>query len=138
MDDTGKALSDALQDLKPTSLDDIIRANRHQIEVKLASEEQLAPLLKPVGTNPYIKGEISDWRFIATTFDFPEKNFWLENVHLIGLNQGEDWITSKIELIDLERRLVVTTYSVYRLIGDPGVGEPDEDCLKYICATFHY
>lgn len=91
----------------------------------------------PVSGASYVKGDISDWRFIAITFDMPERNFCKEMVYLVGIHEQNDWITSAVEAIDLESRLARTQYSVYRLIGEPGAGEPNQDSLMTICAAFN-
>jgi len=125
-----------LKAMLPSALDDIVRANRDKVELALASEEQLAPLSKSVAATNQVRGAISDWRFIAMTVDIPERRLWMENVYLVGVHEGHDWITSAIQSIDRERMLVRTRNSVYRLIGDPGIGEPDTGALLGICSAF--
>lgn len=137
MAETGGCVIHTLNAMLPKSLDDIVRANRDKADLALANKEQLAHLSKPVSDASYVKGDISDWRFIAITLDMPERNFLKEMVYLVGIYERSDWITSAIETIDLERRLVRTQYSVYRLVGELGVGEPNRDSLMMICAAFN-
>jgi hypothetical protein len=132
-----KDVTDILSAMVPTSLDNIIRANRDKFDLALANDEQLAHLSKPVDVNSLIKREFTDWRFIALTADVPERGFWMERVFLVGRQSHHKFVTSPVVAIDRGHHLVRTQNSVYRLAGDPGIGEPDESMLIMVCATFN-
>ena len=66
-----------------------------------------------------IKADIRDWRFLrlkSVTPDVPatDRHF------LIGYRGNDLYMTSHLEVIDLEQHLVRTANSHYRLAGDPG------------------
>jgi hypothetical protein len=54
--------------------------------------------------------------------------------YAIGARAG--WVTSEIQRIDLERGLVRTRNSLYKL-GRPGGGEPPTEDLAVLCAVLH-
>ncbi|MFH1493367.1 MAG: hypothetical protein ABIG70_01040 [Pseudomonadota bacterium] len=121
--------------LIPKTLDDIIRQNRDKAELRLASDEEKNALFASIQPAP-IKNQIEKWYFI-TLFSKPSNN---SQVILLGYiaDSGYPWITSAVEGIDFEHRLVVTkSGSYYALKGLEGMGEPSLDLLTSICSAMH-
>ena len=126
-------LAQQINDLIPKSLDDIIRQNRDQAELCLATDAEIMALHDEIRPGP-VKDWMEDWRFITlhvmSTRD--------AQVMLLGHTSiGHARITSVVRQIDLDRQLVVTNSgSLYRL-GRPGEGEPPFYHLAMVCAAFH-
>lgn len=127
------SIGEQIQSLLPKSLDDIIRRNREHASLRLSFPDDLDAATVTIPSTPYIKGELGDWRFI--TLDVPA-----ERLILFALgNKGEtSWMTSAVIGVDLSRKLVLTkSGAIYRLVGEPGKGEPSIHHLLRVCATFH-
>jgi hypothetical protein len=125
----------AIEDIIPKSLDDIIRHNRHLASLRLTNDEEIDDLYFPiqVGNKP-TKDFIDDWSLI--TLNVKEQ---LPQVMLIGGVRGtsKNRLTSNVQQIDLKNNVLITTSrSVYEL-GKRNDGEPDLQQLMTICAVFH-
>lgn len=123
------AIEQALEQLLPKTLDEIIRANRDKAQLYLSTNDELGPMRSPV-TFGAITGQISNWAFI--TFHIVETK--VSFVHLVGFNKGENssWMTSFVTGID-DRKVMTNSGSLYELVGD---STSDVD-LEYICATLN-
>jgi hypothetical protein len=53
-----------------------------------------------------------------------------------AVSARSEWVTSEIQRIDLERGLVRTRNSLYKL-GTPGRGEPPTEDAAVLCAVLH-
>lgn len=127
-----------LNNLLPKSLDDIIRKNRHLCSLRLSAHAELDALpsmITLINNQRQVRATISDWRFIC----------WIRPqevggpVHfIVGINETRQraLMTSDVRAADLQKGLVLTKNSLYRL-GCKGNGEPDVRMLLHICATLH-
>lgn len=119
--------------LLPKCLDDLIRINRDQASLGLATPEEIMGLhYEIIPRKP--KETLNDWRLIA--------------LHIKPLNQtqffmlgylsftGTPRITSDVKHMDLDRGLIMTRNSLYAL-GKSGEGEPHFEHLLLVCAAFH-
>lgn len=136
-----KSIEEKLQSMIPGNLDDIIRANRDKMSLRLATDNEIAGLYKPL-IAPQTRSDITGWYIIARVFGEELRKHAPSGTppamfHLLGYRDGQTWITSDIYNIDLDAGLVLTRNSIYRLSGPRGEGEPDEDLLIHICAAFH-
>lgn len=128
-------LTAAIQALIPKSLDDVIRNNRENARLCLATEQELFELYSSITPGPF-KEIIDDWRFISL-------HIWNEDreetmTFLLGNRRSNQnpRITSVIRKVDLDRGLVITnSRSLYRL-GIKGEGEPPIMGLILICQAF--
>lgn len=130
-------LAAAIDALIPKSLDDIIRANRDRMSLHLANADEIAPLTTTISTNHPAKAEIDDWRLIAATLVTGQGEH-ITPLYQLGNNGRLNWMTSVITGIDLPAGLVTTkSGSIYRLVGEPGEGEPCMQHLLHVCAVLH-
>jgi len=121
--------------LLPQSLDDIIRLNRSQAELRLSKTHEIDALVGQVDSYTGVKDEIDNWRLVS----FIDKVGKSTRVMLIGdsLTSKHPAITSPLASIDLVRGVALTTNnSVYKL-GNRGFGEPSKDGLAFLCAAMH-
>lgn len=127
-----------LRDLIPKSLDDIIRAQRHECRLALATDGELAVLHMDLSdhTSSPVQHTLTDWQILMIHItgkaggltSFPK---------LLGHVQhtGQSWITSNVIGIDPKNCLVRTNNSTYRVTG-PRVDESGLDLL-HVCATLN-
>jgi hypothetical protein len=121
--------------LLPQSLDDIIRLNRSQAEIRLSRTNEIDALVGTVDRITDIKDQIDNWRLVS----FVDKVGKATRVMLIGdsTTKKHPAITSPLASIDLARGVALTTNnSVYKL-GTRGYGEPTRDGLAFLCAAMH-
>lgn len=134
---------DALEQMMPRSLDDIVRANHDCFQIGLATADEVA--LRTARIEGGRTRDIIDaWRIIAfRTLDLQSNadsgrvaaNSQLSLLgRAVGLRCTR--ITSEVLQIDLDNGLVQTRNSLYRL-GVKGAGEPPQDQLIVICAATH-
>lgn len=139
MSGTNDSLAEALTASIPHGLDGVITKNRHLARLYLATDDQIAGLsriIPPVADN--LRGAVSDWRLISYEATLPGKET-TRHIHLLGDNARRGVgtkITSAVVGIDLGSRFVVTASgSLYRLIGNQGVGEPTMHQLLQVCGA---
>lgn len=130
MNDIAKELSSII----PKSLDDIVRANRHLVELRLANDEELAALAGPVPAGP-AKHEISNFRLVSMVI----KNPATVSVHLLGTcGTGESWGTSAVVKLDEASGYVLTNSgSIYKLLGTRHQDQPGSLDLIGLCALMN-
>lgn len=126
--------TEQLKRLLPQSLDDIVRENRDQLRLALATEEELSNL-KTALTSASVRHTLTTWNVLmlhATT-----ASGQVSSPRLVGKvhESGESWITSHVLGIDFEIGLVKTKSSYYRITG-PRAAESETDLLR-ICAALH-
>jgi hypothetical protein len=128
-------LQNALNELIPRSLDDIIRANRDKYQMRLADDRELA-MLPDFATafdgRPEKRDPIEDWYIVR----LEAKNGREGYAYMVGFRRGNAFITSNVKAIEHkgETGLVLTKNSLYQL-GKKGIGEPNQVLLIHICAT---
>lgn len=122
-------------DLLPASLDDIIRTNRDQTELRLSSTQEIDALVGKIEIALDAKDEINNWRLISLV----DKASKVAQVLLLGDSRAQrhPGITSPVLTIDFEQGIAITrSKSVYKL-GDRGYGEPPQPDLYCLCAAMH-
>lgn len=129
-----KTVEEQLRALLPKSIDDIVRANRDQLRLALATKDELKALETTIADAP-VRHRVARWNVLmlhATT-----AGGLVSSPRLIGrlVDSGESWVTSHVVGINLEHGLVQTKRSLYRVIG-PRADEQDTDLLR-ICAAMH-
>ena len=127
-------LTETFDEMIPRSLDNVIRANRHLAQLRLASDQELAALSGNIAVvQP--KDEISNYRLVSIILNNPDT----VSVHLLGTcSAGRSWSTSQVMTLDLERGYAETRIgSVYKLLGPRAHDEPDRDDLICLCAILN-
>lgn len=118
-----------LENLMPSSLDDIIRKNRDEARFYESTEAELAALHGVVPIMA-VTGRLINWRFI--TFLFVETNTPMVNLVGYNVDAQSSWMTSLV--VAIQGTFVQTkSGSLYQLEGEPS---SDLD-LPYICATLN-
>ena len=122
-------LKQALQELIPKSLDDVIRSNRDKAKLYLSTDAELDALRAPVPPGP-LTGTLSAWAFITMFVTDPG----VAMVNLTGFNEARNssWMTSQVMAIDGEM-VLTRSGSHYRLEGE----RSDILDLPFICATLN-
>jgi hypothetical protein len=112
----------------PTCLDQIVTRNRDRFSLGLATEAEIAALTAPVLPG-YQRGQIEDWRLIATR-QIGEAPI----LFLLGHNPKEDgaWMTSAVQTISPDLQRLRTRNSIYAL-GERGAGEPPLEQILHVC-----
>jgi hypothetical protein len=130
MNDLAKTLSDMI----PKSLDDGIRANRHLVQLRLATDQELIAIADKLSPGP-VKDELSDYRLVSILTWKPETVF----VHLLGTcSAGHSWATSGVIRLDMMQGYALTrTGSLYKLLGERRRDEPGGDDLICLCAIMN-
>jgi hypothetical protein len=126
-------IKDVLDEIFPTSLDDIIRKNRHLVDLRLPTEAEITSVEKSlVITN--LKGTFSEallYCRVSPQLDAPI-------LCLVGYHeQGHVLHTSRIVGFDPETNAVLTGSGSNYLIKNFIEGEPDVQLLSFICYIFH-
>lgn len=129
-----KHFEESLNQLIPKHLDDVLRKNRNQMRLALATSEEIQELAADV-PETHIRHSLSRWQFVVmhvTNGASPAKSVrlfgWADDI-------GESWSTSNVTGIDLSRGLVRTANSTYALAG-PRATEEQLDLL-HVCASLH-
>lgn len=125
-------LSQDLNSLLPKSLDDIIRKNREQLQLRLASEAELLAITKPLITSN-LKGTLTE------AFIYNRVNSLIEPILcLVGFNErGDAFHTSSLVGFDQKSNTVLTSNGSNYFIKSFVTGEPDVNLLIHICYTLH-
>ena len=127
------SLHDAIQNLMPKSLDDIIRKNRDHVALRIATPEDKAPLTRAI--SPSSEGvRISRWNFLSLEARAPVTPVLY--VLLVGWRDdaARPWITSPVLIIDPQHGYVFTrSRSVYRVVGESS----EAIDLPTVCAWMH-
>lgn len=129
-------LNQAINELVPKSLDDIIRAKRDECSLSLSTGDDLAELpmiVEVVANQKSISAKLNRWRFVRMNSNGTKSHF------LTGIHEAQDcvWATSVIVAVDLEHGLALTRSGNIYQLGTKGEGEPETDILLHICAQFH-
>jgi hypothetical protein len=112
----------------PTTLDQIVRRNRHLFSIGLATAAELAAVTGDVDMVGAPRGRIDHWYVIAMR----HQAIGLTTLHLLGHHHdSRAWLTSNVAVMAPDRARVRTRNSVY-LLGEPATGEPDVTLLLRI------
>jgi hypothetical protein len=128
-------LQQALEQLVPKSLDDIIRKHREQCSLALATDVELAELESDI-SECSVRDTLIDWQVVMIHIT-AENGVRTISPRLIGRLKwsGESWITSHVTGIDRVKGLVQTKNSCYQIVGER-VDEAGLDLLN-ICVSLH-
>lgn len=133
MDDVECAIQTQLKAMLPKNIDDIVRLHRDELCIRIATADDLAPLLSdsiPIA-NP--QGEIESWSLI--TLDAIIQGQQNNAIFLIGYHTSRrrTWITSKVLKV-IERggvkSVLTNSGNLYTMCGAQG----DEIDLTFLCA----
>ena len=137
-DEIAEKLAEAIQELIPKSLDDIIRLNRNQAQLRLTTEDEIFDLHQEI-TPGQPKDVIDEWNLISlhrSGFDVPL-------IFLLGdiRRNGHQRITSDVISIDLDRQLLLTKSGSLYQLGTPKGGDggpnPSLNQLCMVASAFH-
>ena len=131
-----KILEQTVKQIIPKDLDDIVRLRRDEFTLRLASAQEitaLPPMVSMLDSQIQVNATINEWRIICLDLHAAGKKFILT-----GYNQSTNttWGTSEVKSADIDRNLILTENSMYKL-GSKGEGEPTPDLLLHICNLFH-
>lgn len=131
-----KTLEQAVKQIIPKDLDDIVRLRRDEFTLRLATTQdiaQLPPMVTMLDSQIQVSATINEWRIICLELHAAGKK-----LILTGYNQSTHttWGTSELRSADIDRNLALTQNSIYRL-GTKGEGEPMPDLLLHICYLFN-
>jgi hypothetical protein len=124
-----------ISELMPKTLDEIIRVNRDQAQLRLAKTPEIDALVRKIDAPLDIKDEIDEWRLVS----FIDKSSNTSLIMLLGDSKRKKRpaITSPVVSIDFARGIALTrSHSVYKL-GNRGLGEPPENDIYCLCAALH-
>lgn len=118
--------------LIPASLDDVIRWQREDYQLRLSTLLEIFDLHKTIWPKKP-KDFIDDWNLI--TLKFPEGNV----VFLLGQVRSKACppITSDVTGIDLKNNFLTTRSGSLYFLGRPKNGPPDLLELLLLCSTLH-
>jgi len=129
-------LARKIQALIPKSLDDIVRANRDQLAIRLATDEEIMELHHEVVPHHPPAMTLYDWRLIA--FEWDIHGYHRLEISLLGDKPDNRFrITSTVRKIDLDRQLIITNSGTLYGLGKRGEGEPPFEHLAMICNAAH-
>ncbi len=125
-------IQQVIAEMIPSSLDDIVRLNRDQVQIGLATLDELTTLEGAIEPGPTLN-TIDEWRVVAIRqLGAPPMLSLLG--HVVGTSIVR--MTSEIAVLDVARGLCRTRNSLYRL-GFPGTGEPPREDIICVCAVLH-
>lgn len=129
-----KETIEGLLQLVPKSIDDIIRANRDELRLALATDAELKTLETTLADAP-VAHQITKWNVLM--LHMTSERGQVSSPRLIGKVAGtrESWITSHVFGVDFQKGLVMTRNSLYQITG-PRAAEENTDLLR-ICAALH-
>ena len=139
---TTKTVEEQLMALIPSSIDDVIRANKDQVSLRFSTDEDLRVLAAtiPAGLDierpDLFKSSISKWNLL--TLNVHTEVEQAKVIVLFGWNdnQRRTWNTSKVVRIDRGTGLLFTySGSLYKLHGPQGT--PDDLDLLHLCIYMH-
>lgn len=132
---TKKTVEEQLTAIIPSGIDDVIRAHRYQVSLRISTPADLHPLRSTIAG--HADGiPVSRWLFVTLDVHIP--GLAQQTVHLLGLNEneGHSWCTSPVTKLNRATRLLYTrSGTLYRLRGTQGT-EQDLDLLR-LCAYLH-
>jgi hypothetical protein len=136
-------IEEALEQMIPKSLDDVVRKNRNAFQIGLATPTEIAIRGTVIKPDRDTRDTIEQWNIIAFRTLGLRPDTGLEGIlssrlSLLGRAAGTrgSWLTSEVVQIDVDGGLVLTRNSLYRL-GSRGEGEPPPDDLICVCAVMH-
>ncbi len=131
-----RSVEEQLRALIPKSLGDVIRVDRDECRLALATDDELRGLAAAV-SDAHCRHVLTHWQIVVIHLAM-RGDAAVSSPHLTGRvrETGQSWMTSKVIGIDEEKGMVQTQNSRYRVLGSR-VAESELD-LPYICATLNY
>lgn len=122
---------EAIRAMIPKNIDDIIRKNRDQASLSIATLTDIGELIGDIESNNIVD-VMHNWHIgKLSVVDTPDA------FTLLGDIEGDgSYATSYIKCIDFKRQKIMTKNSIY-LLGEAGEGEPHQDQLIALCAYLH-
>lgn len=125
-----------MDEIRPKSLDDIIRANRDKCSLSLSTKEELAelPSIVEIMADPKpVHARLNGWYFVCLKQNDAKLHF------LTGFHEAQDciWATSVIVALDLEHDHALTKSGNIYQLGTKGEGDPGQVILSHICFQFY-
>jgi hypothetical protein len=121
-------MSDVPLEEIPTTLDAIVRRNRHLVELTVAMPPELDAITGEFDAVGAAKGHIQRWHAIVLRDAVAHS----DTLHIVGwLSTGSAWITSPVTRFSSDRAVAKTANSYYRL-GPPANGEIDIELLMLV------
>jgi hypothetical protein len=111
-------------------LADLIRSNRHLVELRLAKPSEIAAVTTEFLAVGAIKGLIRHWQMIAIV-DHKEAT---TSLHVVGLMMRTAWITSDVLRLTADGSFVRTRNSFYAL-GERAAFPPSIDILLTVAGA---
>ena len=96
---------------RPMSLADLVRSNRHIIELRMATPSELASITGDIADVPVVKGFLRGWQVIVIR-DHRED---VTSLHMVGSFAMRSWITSDLLRLAPDQSIVRTRNSYYGL-----------------------
>ena len=133
MTDVENAIRAQLEAMLPKSIDDIVRLHREELCIRIATADDLAPLLSDSMPIASPRGDIENWSLI--TLDATIQGQRNNAVFLIGHHTSRrcTWITSRVlKVIECGAVKSVLTNSgnLYNMLG----AQSDKIDLTFLCA----
>lgn len=127
-----------IENLSPSSLDDVIRANRDKCRLAFATDEELRQLNGRVSDSHEI-WEVTSWQVIVIHIT-QDDGATVDNAYLVGTLCDEPWrqlMSCRIVSVDLKLGLIETSCSdVYHVDGRKLADERFIN-LNHICTELH-
>lgn len=128
--------AEQLDKIIPKALDDIVTKNRDGLQLKYATEQDLAKIQRPIPAKFY-KGALRGAFIYKRILPAIQK----EALYLVGFmdtrRETITWHTSSLEGFDPTTRMVATASGSLYLIEDFVEGEADSRLLINVCAILH-
>lgn len=121
-----------IDDHLPKTLDEIVRKNRDQVEIRLATTQEIAQLAAEILAPDAVKDTITDWYPIV--FRVKED----PTIRIFGVFQQKDAVsfTSHVLMLDEAAGLAISDHAIYRL-GKRGQGEPPRAFVVALCGLLN-
>lgn len=131
-DESSDRLGPALSALVPNSLDEVIKYNRENFQLRLATDEEIFDLYKTI-TPAQPKDVMADWNLI-TLFSPDGSAMWL-----LGevRRKGCPRISSDVTGVDLINGFLTTRSGSLYQLGNRKNGPPTKEEIFLVCSAFH-
>lgn len=121
-----------LNDHLPHTLDQIVTRNRDQVEIRLATPEEVAQLAAEILQPEAVKDTITDWYPIV----FRVRDDLTIRIFGVFESRGTVSYTSRVLMLDEAAGLAISDRSIYRL-GKGGEGDPPRAFVVALCALLN-
>lgn len=121
-----------IDDYLPRTLDEIVRKKRDQVEIRLATAQEIAQLAAEILAPEEVKDTIADW--YPVVFRVRDEL----TIRIFGVFQQRDAVsfTSRVLMLDATASLAISDHAIYRL-GKRGEGEPPRALVVALCVLLN-